>query len=326
MGYIAAACALVIVALPAVASAQSTQDRLASTRSALDRAADRWFAAQNKVNAIDTLIAQRVHDIDAAQARADALRHAAVSRARLMYEGASIDDYMTILGGTAMDTARRAQLIEKANARDNATVADLTASLEDLRIQKEQLTREHAREKDALDSLASERRALDTQLSALRAEAAREAAAAAERNAAAARDAAARQRLVAAAQAVQTSDNAPPTAPPTAPPSQSGSSGTSAPTPPPPPTSGGTNPHHNDPFLVCTRARESSGDYSVVSADGLYYGAYQFLRSTWDLVAAHAGRNDLIGVPPNRASAYDQDEMAWTLYQWQGKAPWGGRC
>jgi peptidoglycan hydrolase CwlO-like protein len=324
MGYVAAACALVIVAVPTVAGAQSTQDRVASTRRALDRVANRWFAAQNKVTAIDALIAQRIHDINAAQARVDALRTAAVARARLMYESASIDP-MSVIGDTAMDTARRAQLIDKANARDNETVAELTASLEDLRIQRAQLSREQAREKDALQNVASERRALEDQLTALRAEAAREAAAVAERNAAAVRNAAARQRLLAAA---QTSDNAPPTAAPTAPPSQSGSGVATGPTssPPPPPTSGGMNPHHNDPFLVCTRARESGGNYAVVSADGLYYGAYQFLRSTWDIIASHAGRSDLVGVPPNRASAYDQDAMAWTLYQWEGKGPWGGRC
>ena len=32
--------------------------------------------------------------------------------------------------------------------------------------------------------------------------------------------------------------------------------------------------------LACIRNRESRGDYTVVSANGLYYGAYQFLRST----------------------------------------------
>jgi hypothetical protein len=40
----------------------------------------------------------------------------------------------------------------------------------------------------------------------------------------------------------------------------------------------------------------------------------------------HAGRTELIGVPPETASEYDQDDMAWTLYKWQGNAPWGGRC
>jgi len=26
------------------------------------------------------------------------------------------------------------------------------------------------------------------------------------------------------------------------------------------------------------------------------------------------------------SSVYDQDDMAWNLYQWQGTGPWGGRC
>jgi hypothetical protein len=63
----------------------------------------------------------------------------------------------------------------------------------------------------------------------------------------------------------------------------------------------------------------------VVSPSG-YYGAYQFLPSTWDTTAMHAGRADLVGVLPSHAGEYDQDEMAWALYQWQGKSPWGGRC
>ena len=78
--------------------------------------------------------------------------------------------------------------------------------------------------------------------------------------------------------------------------------------------------------MVCTRARESGGNYGVVSSSGLYYGAYQFMTTTWNATASRAGRPELIGVRPNQASAYDQDDMAWTLYQWQGKGPWGGRC
>src|SRR5256885_7481681 len=54
------------------------------------------------------------------------------------------------------------------------------------------------------------------------------------------------------------------------------------PTASPPPSGGGSSPHHNDPFLVCTRARESGGNYGVVSSGGTYYGAYQFLPSTWN--------------------------------------------
>ena len=82
--------------------------------------------------------------------------------------------------------------------------------------------------------------------------------------------------------------------------------------------------HHDDPFLVCVRQHESGGNYSIDNPNGLYHGAYQFLRSTWDATAQHAGRSNLVGVDPHHASVADQDEMAWALYQWQGKAPWYG--
>jgi hypothetical protein len=71
--------------------------------------------------------------------------------------------------------------------------------------------------------------------------------------------------------------------------------------------------------------RESGGNYGAISPAG-YYGAYQFAPTTWNATASHAGRLGLVGVLPSNASVYDQDEMAWTLYQWQGKGPWGGRC
>jgi Transglycosylase-like domain len=88
----------------------------------------------------------------------------------------------------------------------------------------------------------------------------------------------------------------------------------------------GEHPQHNHPFLVCTRGIESGGNYQAYNASGPYLGAYQFLQSTWNSTANHAGRGELVGVDPRDASEYDQDDMAWTLYQWKGKAPWGGRC
>jgi hypothetical protein len=103
---------------------------------------------------------------------------------------------------------------------------------------------------------------------------------------------------------------------------------TSAPPPPEPrvvagaPTVGGDDAA----FLACLRARESGGDYQAVSSTGLYFGAYQFMIPTWDSTASHAGRADLVGVRPDRASPADQDSMALALYRWQGKAPWNGAC
>ena len=52
----------------------------------------------------------------------------------------------------------------------------------------------------------------------------------------------------------------------------------------------GENPHHNDPFLVCTRGIESKGNYQAYNPSGPYYGAYQFTQSTWDSTARDHAR------------------------------------
>lgn len=78
--------------------------------------------------------------------------------------------------------------------------------------------------------------------------------------------------------------------------------------------------------LACIRQRESGGNYSAVSANGLYHGAYQFLQSTWNGAAQLAGRPDLVGVPPEKAAPADQDAVALALYRASGLGPWGGHC
>lgn len=66
---------------------------------------------------------------------------------------------------------------------------------------------------------------------------------------------------------------------------------------------------------------ESSGNYNIVDASGLYHGAYQFLPSTWDGLASRF-RPDLVGVLPSRAAPADQDAMAQQLYALEGARPW----
>ena len=82
------------------------------------------------------------------------------------------------------------------------------------------------------------------------------------------------------------------------------------------------------PFLVCTRGFESdtAGGYRAVSRDGVHRGAYQFKRSTWNNVARHVGRANLIGLDPAQAAPVDQDWMALYLYKWLGAGHWEGRC
>lgn len=88
-----------------------------------------------------------------------------------------------------------------------------------------------------------------------------------------------------------------------------------------------------DPQLTCTRYHESDrgawphiNGYGVVSSGGTYRGAYQFLPSTWNGVAARHGRDDLVGVSPEKAAWYDQDAMANALRSERGMQPWGNRC
>jgi resuscitation-promoting factor RpfB len=59
---------------------------------------------------------------------------------------------------------------------------------------------------------------------------------------------------------------------------------------------------------------ESGGDPSAVSADGRYFGKYQFSRATWRRMG---GRGN-----PARASEAEQDQRAAALYRQEGTAPW----
>jgi hypothetical protein len=59
---------------------------------------------------------------------------------------------------------------------------------------------------------------------------------------------------------------------------------------------------------------ESGGDPTAVSADGRYFGKYQFSRATWRSVGG-------VGHPA-RASEAEQDRRAAILYERRGGAPW----
>jgi peptidoglycan hydrolase CwlO-like protein len=305
MRVFACVCLFALAFGPGVAHADSTGDALATTRSAIDATAERWFEGHNDAADLDARIAQLEEDIKSAEARVASAREVATARALFMYKGAGMD-VANLFGDTIVESARRAELIGSANAQNHAALDELTDSVKALKAQHEELVESRAELESTLEGVANERQALDAQLTSLQDDAARAASAAAE----------SRTPSVRRVETVESSPTAAPTAPP-------------EPTPPPrttTPPAGAVSSHHDHPFLVCTRRIESGGNYSIVSSNGLWHGAYQFLPSTWNAVAAHAGRSDLIGVLPSRASAYDQDEMAWALYQWQGNGPWGGRC
>lgn len=61
-------------------------------------------------------------------------------------------------------------------------------------------------------------------------------------------------------------------------------------------------------WLLALRTCETGNNYTRNSGNG-YYGAYQFLPSTWNSVASKTGRGDLVGVMPHQAAPADQDAM-----------------
>lgn len=75
-----------------------------------------------------------------------------------------------------------------------------------------------------------------------------------------------------------------------------------------------------DPRITCIRHGESDrgawpydDGYQLATGNG-YFGAYQYVSSTWDKIARLAGRPDLIGVRPDLAAWWDQDTLAlWAV-------------
>jgi len=147
----------------------------------------------------------------------------------------------------------------------------------------------------------------------------------------------ARSAAAAVARAPKVRTSAPSTVatdtPATIPAASAAAVGTPAPptTVPAGPTNGDPYPSLADPalnpFLTCVVQAESGGDYSVVSPNGLYMGAFQFSQPTWNSAASAAGLGLLVGVPPNRASKPEQDTVAVALFALDGQQPWlGDRC
>jgi hypothetical protein len=272
----------------------STDATVQSLRQQADEASGAYFAAlaksQTLQNQIDTLEAQ----LPSLRAREQARLRAAAHRAVAAYEGSGVQLGVIIGSGDLLTAARRAHWLEQLNAQDNRELNNLRKAADRLAAQERALKSAQQTQAATLADLQAKGHDIDVKLQA----------------------AETRQRQLDAAAAAVATQAAPAGG-------AGGAGGGPGPNYSPTP---GAHPHHDDPFLACTRARESGGNYGAVNPSGPYMGAYQFLQSTWDSTANHAGRGALIGVHPNNASAYDQDDMAWDLYQWQGTGPWGGSC
>jgi septal ring factor EnvC (AmiA/AmiB activator) len=303
-----AACVAVglVLGFSAPAAVSQTADpSTAQLRSEVDAINTRYFATLADFTAADAAV--RDNEAVVAELRARAARAKAQARARalLAYKSSGAGLAAVVEGTDTLDAAKRAHLIDRVNARDRSVYKSLRVTVRELKAKQQALRDARERQEQSLSDLQAQGRALDAKLAQAQARA----------SAAATADTQRRQAEAAITAAASTTTTTTTTAPPSTPTAPPGYSGTP-----------GTSPHHDDPFLTCVRARESGGNYAAVNPSGPYLGAYQFFQATWNGAAAHAGRMDLVGVPANVASPYDQDEIAWTLYQWQGAGPWGGHC
>jgi hypothetical protein len=331
LGTVAAVVALTSALPTTPAHAQTTPDPVAAADAAVadlraqaDALADRYFETLGRVSAIQQKADEIEAKLPALRAEAERLRGLTRERAVEAYKRSGRSLGAVVGARDPLAAARRARWLQRLNERDDAAVADLQDASAKLDAQRAALRAA----RDDADRALAEVKSQGDRINALltSAEQQRQATiAAALAPAAVAESSPSNGGTPSGSGSPAGGSDSPTTSPPTttttAPP-------TSTPPPAPPtyvPTQG-VHPHHNEPFLVCTRARESGGNYAAYNPAGPYMGAYQFLQATWNSAANHAGRAELVGVPPSTASQYDQDDMAWTLYLWQDSRPWGGLC
>jgi hypothetical protein len=319
---------LVASAGPARAQTADGAASAAALQQQADGIANQYFHVLTRARELDGDIARNEALVEQLTVQANSARKHARARALLAYESFGTRFQVLADGSDTLDAARRVRLIDQVNATDEAAYAKFRAATRALRAQRQALDAARSEQADALAQLTSRGNALDAKLAAAQLDTAgsQTPSTGATGTSGPVTPSGASAGAAAPSGAAPPAAAAPAATPPTPPPP------TAAPPPPrptPPPGyqgTPGTNPHHDDPFLTCVRRRESGGNYGAVNPSGPYLGAYQFLQATWNGGANHAGRSDLVGVPANLASPYDQDAVAWAVYQWQGMGPWGGGC
>jgi peptidoglycan hydrolase CwlO-like protein len=300
-----AACAT--FAMPAGAASDGSDPT--SLRAQVDAVGARFFAAQARARDLDSQVLALDQQLTEIRRRVASLRPVVEAQAVQLYQSGSQGLSVVFDAANAVESARRAELLAQASDHTQALLDEYVNASAILQWQRLRVERARAAQAGVVAALTEEQAALERALA---------------QEQQAYRDELAAQARARAVEATRTSStHATPL--PNAPAANPSAPVAPVPVPPPAPSHSGLNPHHDDPFLVCTRTRESSGDYSAVNVGG-YYGAYQFSQPTWDLTANHAGMPQLIGVRPSLASEWDQDQLGWVLYQWQGTAPWGGLC
>ena len=163
------AAAFVGALVPATPAAAEEIDDLrtgvAAAQQAATEATQRYMDAVNRLEAIEVRIGDAERAIAANKETVARLSDLARDRAVTAYTRRGVDTGMLDLG-RPLDRVRREKMLEQANAKDNAAIAQLDVATDALADQERELRtlREDAR--DSRDRLAVEQTALDGQLRA----------------------------------------------------------------------------------------------------------------------------------------------------------------
>jgi murein DD-endopeptidase MepM/ murein hydrolase activator NlpD len=142
------------------------KQRVDQARTEANDAAERYTNAQSSFEGLGNKIAEAEQKIAAGEARREELRRIAERRAILAYKNQGSDRDAIFESKNPQESARLSVLLDRANAADNAAVAELAGVNAQLAAQRDQLA-EDSRDYTAYrQRLADERKLLDSKVAA----------------------------------------------------------------------------------------------------------------------------------------------------------------
>lgn len=145
---------------------EAAKRKVEETQRIADDITARYNDAYNHYEQINNDIARVEDQIDTGEARAAELHDIVQRRAVEAYMSGGPDITELLVGGDVLDSIRRVELLDRANAKDDDAIAEYGALTEDLRVQRSELQATRGEQQDLLDVLDAEAEGLAEQLQA----------------------------------------------------------------------------------------------------------------------------------------------------------------
>jgi murein DD-endopeptidase MepM/ murein hydrolase activator NlpD len=147
-----------LLALPRTASAADpvaeAEARVTAAIKAANQATGAYQDAQSRYYSLQDQIAAGRKKIDALQAQRRELVKLAQMRAVVAYKGGALQiDELIDVGGDFMESARRATLLDRVNARGNAAIVQLSGVTDELRVRERDMNKQLASARTSLTDM-----------------------------------------------------------------------------------------------------------------------------------------------------------------------------